>query len=91
MQEQPSAGVGRTLSADEVAALVLQVLLERQPALVAVEELVREFGHADPAQAIADFFVREAVDELVRSGLAYRLEGFVFASYSAVRAGELGG
>lgn len=86
MPDQPNAGSADVLEADEVARLVLGVLLVRHPALVAVEELVREFGTQDRDRSMPEMFIQEGVDELVCSGLAHRLDRFVFASYSAVRA-----
>jgi len=77
------------LEHDEVARLILTVLLDRHPALVALDELVRYFDYRQPEDRIAAMFMREGVDELRRMGLAHQLDQFAFASYSAVRANEL--
>jgi len=89
MPDQPSAGAGRVPESNEVARQILGILLERQPALMAIEELVRYLGHPDPKQAVSEIFVRDGVGELVCSGLAHQLGEFVFASYSAVRIEQL--
>jgi len=91
MPDQPTADDLGVVEHDEVARLILTVLLDRHPALVALEELVRYFDYEQPANRIAAMFVREGVDELRRMGLAHQLDGFAFATYSAVRASELGG
>ncbi len=89
MQDQPTAGTCGVLGQDEIAQLVLTVLLDRHPALVSIEELVRHFDYRQPKDRISDIFVREAVDELRRSGLAHQLGEFAFASHSGVQANKL--
>lgn len=91
MPDQPSTAECGVLDGDEVARLILTVLLDRHPALVALEELAHYFDYQRPADRIDPMFVREGVDELRRMGLAHQLEQFAFASYSAVRANELTG
>ncbi len=90
MPDEPTAGVVYVLETDEVARNVLTVLLDRHPALVSLEELVRHFAFP-PTTAISEMFIREGVDDLARYGLAHRLDRFAFASHSAVRANELSG
>ncbi len=89
MPDQPTAGDVGVVDHDEVARLILTVLLDRHPALVAFDELVRYFDYQQSEYRIAAMFVREAVDELRRMGLAHQLDQFAFASSSAVRANEL--
>jgi hypothetical protein len=89
MPDRPERGNPPVLAADEVARLVLTVLLDRHPALVALEELVRHFDYPRPEDTIPEVFIRESVDELRRCGLAHRLDQFAFATYSAVRGNEL--
>lgn len=90
MQQERTAAPSHALTADDVARVVLGTLLTYHPGLLAIEELVRDLDHVDPEQGIPEMFVREAVTDLTRCGLAHQLEGFVFASYSALRARELG-
>ena len=89
MQEQRTAVAADVPGLDEIEQVVLETLLERHPALVAIEELQRDLGQPSTAGAIPAVFIAEAVDDLVRSGLAHRLERFVFASWSAVRSRAL--
>lgn len=74
MQNQPTADDVGVLEHDEVARLILTVLLDRHPALVALEELVRYFDYRRPEDRIAAMFVHEGVDELRRIGLAHQLD-----------------
>jgi hypothetical protein len=89
MPDQPITGESGVLDSDAIARLVLTVLLDRHPALVSLEELVRHFDYRRPEDRIAELFLREGLDELRRNGLAHQLDQFAFASYSAVRASEL--
>lgn len=89
MQDQPTAGRREIPDAEEAAFLVLTVLLTRYPALVAMEELVRDLAGTPTREGLPAVFVEDTVNELVRDGLAHRLERFVFASHSAVRADAL--
>jgi hypothetical protein len=89
MPDEPTAGQSRMLGSDDIERLILGVLLDRHPALVALEELVRHFDYSRPEDSISPVFVREGVEELRRSGLAHQLDQFAFASFAAVRAHEL--
>ncbi len=80
-----------TLDDDEVTELVLSILLERHPALVAFDELVAEFPDADSGQAVPESVIHDAIDELLRLGLVHCLDRFLFASWRAVRARQLVG
>jgi hypothetical protein len=77
---------------DELTHEVFRLLFERYPALVPLEELVREFrfppgtDRDSPAN-----FVHEAVERLYHLGLAYRIDGFAFASRAGMTAVELHG
>jgi hypothetical protein len=87
--EQPRLEAS-AIEADEVAAEVFRLLSERYPALVPVEELVREFTFPTrPERCTPAIFVDEAVDRLFHEGLVHRIDGFAFASRAGVRAVEL--
>lgn len=75
-----------TLRPDEVAQIVMGVLLERYPALLSIDDELR--GEI-PAQAASDAAIHDAVDELERLGLVHVLDRFAFASYRAMRTREL--
>jgi hypothetical protein len=79
-----------TLEGDEVTEIVLSILIDRHPALVAFDELAAEFPDLDTEQRFPESVIHDAIDELVRLGLAHRLDRFVFASHAAVRAKALG-
>jgi hypothetical protein len=78
------------LDDDEICQIILSILLERHPALVAFEELVAEFPSHDTEQALPASVIRDAIDEVARLGLVHQLDRFAFASYAAVRARALG-
>lgn len=80
----------RTFEPSEIEGEVFRLVSERHPALVPLDDLIREFtfppdSHRD-APAI---FVSEAVERLYHDGLVHRIEGFVFATRAGVRALEL--
>jgi hypothetical protein len=62
---------------------VLDLLLEHRPALLSVEEVIREMTAGADAFAAQDR-IEVALRRLVEIGLAHRLGSFVFASYAAV-------
>jgi hypothetical protein len=67
---------------DQIDAAILEVLLEpdmQRP--LSADELGREIGDPDAAT--------DGIARLVRTGLAHRLDGFVFASRAALRADAL--
>lgn len=74
---------------DRAAVAVLGVLLTRHPAVVAIEELVREFVEAPERYGLSEPEVFDGVADLVGDGLAHRLDRFVVASRAAVRASSL--
>lgn len=85
--EQPTP---RAFDPDDVVGEVFRLIAERHPALVPLEDLIREFTYLDePGSTLPATFVIEAVTRLYHDGLAHRIEGFVFASRAAVRALEL--
>lgn len=88
MAAQPSNPL--RLESDEVAQIVLGVLLERYPALLSVDELRAELPDPNSPQRLPDSSLHDAIDELERLGLVHVLDRFVFASYRAVRAQQLG-
>jgi hypothetical protein len=62
---------------------VLELLLEHHPALLSVEEVIREMTAGADTFATRDR-TEVAVRRLVETGLAHRLGSFVFASHAAV-------
>lgn len=89
MPDQPIAGKIYVPDIDEVERLVLETLLIRYPGLVAMDELFLALSHEASPRAVPETFVREAVESLVKDGLAHQLYRFVFASHSAVRGDKL--
>ena len=75
---------------DHAARFVLACLIGHHPALLSIDELFREFAGSDGDPGEASVVVDDGLAELVRSGLAHRLDRFVFASQAAVRASRLG-
>jgi hypothetical protein len=72
---------------DDVAGVVLGILVSSHPGLLGIEELVCEFaGLRD--RGSARVLVEDGLAQLLASGLAHRLDGFVFASRAAMRARE---
>jgi hypothetical protein len=62
---------------------VLELLLEHHPALLSVEEVVREMTAGAAAFEARDR-IEVALRRLVETGLVHRLGPFVFASHAAV-------
>ena len=62
---------------------VLDLLLEHHPALLSVEEVIREMTAGAEAFGARDR-IEVALRRLVETGLAHRLGPFVFASHAAV-------
>lgn len=75
---------------DDVARVVLDILVQRYPALIAVEELVRELCDPSLAQQVDEALVHDALLDLVTSGLVHRLDRFVFTTQAMLRAAQLG-
>jgi hypothetical protein len=73
---------------DRAEQSVLALLLEAHPALLSVDEIVREMTDRPDEFGPRDR-VNNAVRDLVGSGLAHRNGSFVFASRAAVRFEEL--
>ena len=90
MPDQPTPSDVFVPHIDEAPQAILNVLLDRHPALVSIEELVGYFS-VPTRTAYDTMVVDEGVDDLVRWGLAHRLDQFAFASYTAVRGLELRG
>jgi hypothetical protein len=65
------------------------VLIQRHPSLIEIDELVRELAHPALAQRIDEPLIHDGLRDLVASGLIHRLDDFVFASRAATRAAEL--
>jgi hypothetical protein len=87
--EHTAAQIGRP-SADEVAAAVLSLLLQRHPELVSFDELVRALTEArERPQAMPADFVGDGVSELVADGLVRQLGPFVIPTRAAIRADKL--
>jgi ethanolamine ammonia-lyase small subunit len=78
-----------TSASDDPTAAVLDLLIGEHPGLLHVEELVRLYARGsvehDAAARIAD----DAISELLASGLAHRLDQFVFASRAALHGRHL--
>jgi hypothetical protein len=62
---------------------VLDLLLEHHPALLSVEEVIREMTAGADAFDARDR-IEVALRRLVETGLAHRLGPFVFASHASV-------
>ncbi len=69
---------------------ILDLLLEHHPALLSIEEVIREMTAGADAFEDRDR-IEIAVRRLVETGLAHRLGSFVFASHAAVSARSLEG
>lgn len=65
------------------------MLLQRHPALIAVEELVRELAEPSLMQQIDEPLIHDALTDLVATGLVHRLDRFVFPTQSMIRATQL--
>lgn len=88
MPDQPTAAEGFMPDIEEVAQAILVVLLDRHPALMSVEELLRYAAY--PAEhAFTRQDIEDGVNDLARYGLAHRLDQFAFASYAAKRGEQL--
>lgn len=70
---------------DNPTAAVLDLLIGQHPALLHVDELVRLYARDSIAHHDAARIVGDAISELLASGLAHRLDRFVFASRAALR------
>lgn len=89
MQSQRSTGSTWLPDQDEVASVILSIVLKRHPALVAIEELVRELSEPSLMQRIEEPLVCDALVDLVTSGLVHRLDRFVFPTFTALRSAHL--
>lgn len=74
---------------DHAARFVLACLIAHHPALLSLDELVREFAGSNWDPGGASVVVDDGLAQLVSSGLAHRLDAFFFASQAAVRASRL--
>ena len=72
-------------TADDPTAAVLDLLIGEHPGLLHVDELVRLYARGSIEHPEAAHIVDDAVSELLASGLAHRLDRFVFASRAALR------
>lgn len=90
MPDQETRLAASVLEPDGIPGEVFRTLVERHPALVPVDELVRELTFPGrPDVSAPPIFVSEAVDRLCQDGLAHRVDAFAFASRAGVRAVEL--
>lgn len=89
MQDQSSSEEQWIPDSDEIARVVLGLLVKRHPGLVAEEELRRELSHPSLERPLPEPFIEDGLAELTRSGLIHRLGSFVFASQTAIRADDL--
>lgn len=74
---------------DDAARFLLACLIGRSPALLSVDELVREFAGSSRELTVAQVLIDDGLSELLGSGLAHRLDRFVFASQAAIRSSQL--
>jgi hypothetical protein len=81
-------GVRRASDEEQAEQAVLALLLDVHPALLSVDEVVRELTDRPDDFAPRDR-VNNAVRDLVAAGLVHRHGAFVFASRAAVRFEEL--
>jgi hypothetical protein len=87
MHDQRSEVGGSLPDVDDVAGVVLGILVSNHPALLGSVELVCEFaGSGD--QRSARVLVEDGLAQLLASGLAHRLDEFVFATRAAMRASK---
>jgi Fe2+ or Zn2+ uptake regulation protein len=84
-----SAGCGAEADANRVASVVLEIILDHNPAHLSVEEIIREVA-VESTNVGERCDVSDAIQELARAGLVHRSGSFVFATRAAVRASELG-
>ena len=89
MGDHQPANARPTDDRDEPARFVLGCLIARSPALLSVDELVREFVGSSHDLSAAQVLIDDGVAELLGSGLAHRLDRFVFASQAAIRGSQL--
>ena len=73
---------------DQPTAAVLDLLIGEHPGLLHREELVRLYARGSLEHGEAARIVDDAISELLASGLAHRLDRFVFASRAALRGRE---
>lgn len=89
MHPQPSPEGAWQPDSDEVARIILDIVVHRHPTLIAVDELVRELTSPSLQRPIEEPVVRDGLMDLTGSGLVHRLDRFVFATRAATRAHEL--
>ena len=63
---------------------VLELLIERSPGLLSIDEVVRDTA-PDPADFAERDDAKTAIRQLVQAGLAHRLDDFEFATVAANR------
>lgn len=84
------AGDPNPLTGDDLTArAILVILLDHYPALLSIEELVSEYAGLSRDRQTAELMVADGLAALLCSGLIHKLNGFVFASRAAIRAGQL--
>ena len=86
---EPETGKSYVEDPDGATRFLLGCLIARHPALLSIDELVRAFAGSMQEHHAARLLVDDGVAELLGSGLAHRVDGFVFASQAAMRANEL--
>jgi Fe2+ or Zn2+ uptake regulation protein len=72
----------------DARAAVLELLLERHPALLSTEEIIRAMTAGSESFEDRDQ-VEVALRELVEAGLAHRVGSFAFASHAAANFDRL--
>jgi hypothetical protein len=73
---------------DRIASAVFEVVLDDYPALMSIEEVIREVA-SDPVDFGDRNDITNAIRDLTKEGLLHRCGEFVLATRAAVRATEL--
>jgi len=90
MPDEKPTPKSRAFEPGEIESELFRLISERYPALVPLDELIREYRFPPDCHRDAPaIFVSEAVERLYHDGLVHRIEGFVFATRAGVRALEL--
>jgi hypothetical protein len=76
MHDQRNDGETSLLDEDEVGRIILGLLLERHPALVEIDELVRQLAHPMHSRPVPEAFIHDGLLDLASSGLIHRLDRF---------------
>jgi hypothetical protein len=89
MQDQPSCKAASARDHQSAEEAALRVLLACHPALISFDDLLRELVEAPPRPRYTEPDVEDAVAELIRYGLAQRVQHCIIVTRAAVRAESL--